>query len=174
MLYLRAALLAPGVILHEFAHHLLCLLSGVRVRKVVYFRMGKPAGFVVHDEPEMYRQMFAIVAGPFLLNSTVSVVLLNLSLRQWARATELLGFAEVAIMAWLGVSASLQAIPSRTDASNLLRSSNCHLLHGNPFAVLGYPVALAIFLIQLAGPLGSEWFYTLLMAYVAYRGFATM
>ncbi len=171
MYYLRVALLAPGVVLHELAHHLLCLLTGVRVRRAVYFRPGSPAGFVIHDEPELYRQIFAIVAGPFFLNTTVSVALLNLALRQWVRAMDPAGFGVVALMAWVGVSAALQAIPSRADAGNLLRSSNWHLLHGNPFAVIGYPVALAIYLIQLAGPLGSEWLYALFLAFVAYRGF---
>ncbi len=172
MLYLRVALLAPGVILHELSHHILCLLSGVRVHRVVYFRMGNPAGFVVHEEPELYRQIFAIVAGPFFLNSAASVVLLNLALRQWAAAEEFTGFLAAAVMSWLGISVGLQAIPSRADAANLFHSSNRHLLHGNPFAVVGYPVALSIYLVQLARPLGSEWYYSVLMAYLALRGFA--
>ena len=171
MLYLRVALLAPGVMLHEFSHHIFCLLTGVRVHKVVYFRFGSPAGFVVHEEPELYRQIFAIVAGPFFLNSAVAIVLLNLALRQAVRAGNAVGFALVAVMLWLGISAALQALPSRADATNLLRSSTWHFVHGNPFAILGYPAALAIYAAQLAKPLGSEWFYALLMAYVAERGF---
>ncbi len=172
MLYLRVALLAPGVILHEFSHHILCLLSGVRVHQVVYFRMGNPAGFVVHEEPSLYRQIFAIVAGPFFLNSAASVVFLNLALRGWARAEDFAGFALAALLTWLGISVGLQAIPSRADAGNLFHSSNWHLLHGNPFALVGYPVALAVYLVQLAKPLGSEWYYAVLMAYLAQRGFA--
>lgn len=172
MLYLRVALLAPGVILHEFSHHILCLISGVRVHQVVYFRMGNPAGFVVHEEPSLYRQIFAIVAGPFFLNSAASVVFLNLALRGWARAEDFPGFALAALLTWLGISVGLQAIPSRADAGNLFHSSNWHLLHGNPFALVGYPVALAVYLVQLAKPLGSEWYYAVLMAYLAQRGFA--
>ncbi len=170
--YLRIAFLAPGIMLHEFAHHLLCLLSGVRVQQVVYFRLGNPAGYVVHDEPGLYRQIFAIVAGPFFLNSAVSVVLLNLTLRQWAQATDLPGFGLAVFMTWLGLSAGLQAIPSRADARNLFDSSTWHLFHGNPFAALGYPVAAAIYLVQLARPLAADWYYTVLMAYLATRGFA--
>jgi hypothetical protein len=161
LLYVRVALLAPGVALHEFSHHIFCLLTGVKVHRVVYFRFGSPAGFVVHEEPELYRQIFAIVAGPVFLNSAVAVVLLNLALRQATRA----------LMVWLGVSAALQALPSRADATNLLRSSTWHILHGNPVAVVGYPAAITIYIAQLAKPLGSEWFYALLMAYVAERGF---
>lgn len=172
MLYPRVALLAPGVVLHEFSHHILCLLSGVKVHKVVYFRMGNPAGYVVHEEPSLYRQIFAIVAGPFFLNSAASVVLLNLALRQWSRAEDLLGFGLAVLMTWLGVSVGLQAIPSRTDATNLFRSSTWHLIHGNPFAIVGYPVALAVYATQLAKPLGSEWYYAVLMMYLAERGFA--
>lgn len=172
LFYLRIALLAPGVALHEFAHHLFCILTGVRVHKVVYFRLGSPAGFVVHEEPEMYRQIFAVVAGPVFLNSTAAVVLLNLALRQAVLAMDVTGFALVNVMAWLGLSAALQALPSRADALNLLHSSNSHLLKANPVALLGYPVALVIFIIQSARPLGSEWYYALGLAYLALRGFA--
>jgi hypothetical protein len=171
MLYLRVALLAPGVMLHEFSHHIFCLMTGVRVHKVVYFRFGSPAGFVVHEEPEFYRQIFAIVAGPFFLNSTAAIVLLNMALRQAVRASDATGFALMVAMLWLGLSSSLQALPSRADAINLFRSSSWHLVHGNPFAVLGYPVVLAMYAAQMARPLGSECFYALLMAYVAERGF---
>ncbi|HEX2922584.1 MAG TPA: DUF3267 domain-containing protein, partial [Chloroflexota bacterium] len=122
--YLRIALLAPGVALHEFSHHILCLLSGVRVHKAVYFRLGNPAGYIVHEEPELYRQIFAIVAGPFFLNSAVAVVLMNLALRQWAAAADAPGFILAAVMTWLGISAGPQAIPSRADAGNLFHSSN--------------------------------------------------
>ncbi len=171
MFYLRVALLAPGVALHEFAHFVLCVLSGVRVRKVVFFRVGAPAGFVVHEEPALYRQAFAIVAGPFFLNSAVSVILLNLALRQWARSFDPMGLGIAALMAWVGVSAGLQAFPSRADATNLFHTSTQHLLHGNPFALLGYPVALVMYVVQWVRPLGAEWFYVLLMAYLAHRGF---
>ena len=129
MLYLRIALLAPGVALHEFAHHFFCLLTGVRVHQVVYFRLGNPAGFVVHEEPEFYRQIFAVAAGSVFLNSAAAIVLLNLSLRQAVRATDTLGFGLVAAMAWLGLSAALQALPSRADALNLFRSSMAWIVH---------------------------------------------
>ena len=171
LLYLRVALLAPGVTLHEFSHHIFCLLTGVHVHKVVYFRFGSPAGYVVHEEPELYRQIFAIVAGPVFLNSAAAIVLLNLALRQAVRAADAAGFAVMAVMFWLGISAALQALPSRGDASNLFRSSKWHFVHGNPLAFFGFPVALVIYAAQLAKPLGSEWFYALLMAYVAERGF---
>ena len=116
LFYLRVLLLAPGVMLHELAHHIFCVLTGVRVHRVVYFRFGSPAGYVIHEEPEFYRQIFAIVAGPFFLNSAVAVVLLNLALRQAVRADEWTGQGLVLGMAWLGISAALQALPSRADA----------------------------------------------------------
>ena len=159
-----------GVMLHELAHHIFCVLTGVRVHRVVYFRFGSPAGYVIHEEPEFYRQIFAIVAGPFFLNSAVAVVLLNLALRQAVRADEWTGQGLVLGMAWLGISAALQALPSRADAGNLFRSSNAHLLRANPAALVGYPVALGIFITQMARPLGSEWYYALLMGYLAVRG----
>jgi len=170
--YLRIALFAPGIILHEFSHHILCLITGVRVQKVVYFRVGSPAGFVIHDEPMLYRQLFAIVAGPFFLNSTASIVLINISLRQWAKADDLLGLLLAATLTWLGLSFGLQAIPSKADARNLFDSSTWHIKHLNPFAVVGYPVAVAIYIVQLARPLAADWYYAVLLAFLATRGFA--
>jgi hypothetical protein len=82
-----------------------------------------------------------------------------------------MGQAAMAAMVWLGLSSALQALPSRADAANLLRSSNAHLLRLNPAALIGYPVALGIYVTQVARPLGSEWYYALLMAYLAVRGF---
>jgi hypothetical protein len=172
MYYLRVALLAPGVALHEFSHFLLCWLTGVRVRKVVFFRLGSPAGFVVHDEPELYRQIFAIVAGPVFVNSAVAIVLLNQALHRWAEASDPGVYGVAAALAWVGTSAALQALPSRVDAGNLFHSSNRHLWRGNLVALLGYPVAAVVYLAQLVRPLGVEWLYTLLMGYLALRGFA--
>jgi hypothetical protein len=171
MLYLRALLLAPGVALHELAHHLFCLLTGVRVRKVVYFRLGNPAGFVVHDEPRLYRQVLAIVAGPFMLNSAVAVVLLNQALRRAVDAGSFAGYSAAFALAGLGLSVALQAFPSRIDASNLIASSNQHLKRANPLALAGYPLAILIYAGQLTRPVGSDWFYTLLICHVALRGF---
>ena len=171
MIYFRALFLAPGIILHEFAHHLFCVLTGVKVRKVVYFRMANPAGFVAHEEPELFRQLFAVVAGPLFLNSAAAIVGFNLALRQAVLSEDPAGMAGAAVFAWLALSFSLQAFPSRLDASNLLHGSSRHLIRWNPFALAGYPVALLIYLVQLARPLGSEWLYALLMASVALRGF---
>ena len=65
----------PGVIVHELAHELVCALLGVRVRKVCYFRVGNPPGYVVHDSPETVMGHILIGTGPFLVNSVVGVVL---------------------------------------------------------------------------------------------------
>lgn len=171
MYYLRAAFLAPGIALHEFAHHLFCILSGVKVRQAVYFRLGTPAGFVIHEEPELYRQIFAIVAGPLVVNSAAALLAFNLALRQAARAADPLGWAVALTLLGLGLSAAPQAFPSRTDGSNLVHSSNRHLLKGNLVALLGYPAALHIALVHLLRPLGSEWLYSLGLFYLALQGF---
>ncbi|WP_431212439.1 DUF3267 domain-containing protein [Puia sp. P3] len=39
----------PGVIVHEFAHQLFCRLYKVPVFEVVYFQLGNPAGYVMHE-----------------------------------------------------------------------------------------------------------------------------
>jgi uncharacterized integral membrane protein len=171
MVYLRALLLAPGVVLHELAHHLFCLLTGVRVRRVVYFRLGNPAGFVVHDEPTLYRQVLAVAAGPFILNSATAVVLFNQALHSAVQAASPAQHLLTVALTGLGLSIALQAFPSRIDAANLITSSNRHLMRGNPLALAGYPLAVVIYAGHVTRPLGSDWFYALLICYVALSGF---
>src|SRR5882762_2787372 len=59
----------PGVIVHALAHQLFCRLYKVPVFQVVYFRMGNPAGYVLHEVPQSKLQSIMISIGPFLVNT---------------------------------------------------------------------------------------------------------
>ena len=43
--------LAPGVIIHEFSHVLVCLITGAKIRKISFF--NPKGGFVIHEKPKI-------------------------------------------------------------------------------------------------------------------------
>lgn len=65
----------PGVPVHEYAHALACRLSGVRVHKVCYLRLGNPRGYVVHEQPDTAWQHIIISVAPFVVCSLVAMLL---------------------------------------------------------------------------------------------------
>jgi len=49
--WLIALVTFPGVILHEYVHKRVAMAVGLQVYKVVYFRIGNPAGYVYCTNP---------------------------------------------------------------------------------------------------------------------------
>lgn len=149
----------PGVVIHEFAHRTFCDAFDVPVQEVVYFRLGNPAGYVVHGEPRTYRQAFAISVAPFVVNTVVALVLLGAVAASWKRP-DAVGIAagELGIAGWLllwvGLSAGMHAFPSRGDARQIWRRSLAEW-RTSPLVLLGLPVVLAIYVANL---LAIVWF----------------
>jgi hypothetical protein len=160
---------APGVVVHELGHLLLCVLSGVRVRQVVLFRVGSPAGFVAHATPRLLRQHVAISSGPLILASVCALSLFVVVLRAivtrpgpWWPLVALLGI-------WLGWSIALEAWPSSGDAAALRRSATAQLREMNPGATLALPLAWMLLVVNASRRLRGHWLYAGLLALAAYR-----
>ncbi len=158
----------PGIVFHELGHYLFCKIAGARVYRVVYFRFGNPAGYVIHATPRRFRDHFAIVVGPFILNSLTGFLLFSSVVGKWTRpvlasdvasGVQLQTLVLAAIALWLGVSVSLQAFPSRGDARSLWQVTNRHIRHGNVLAIVGYPVVGMIYLVNMLRRLGLDWAY---------------
>jgi len=130
----------PGVVMHEASHKFFCDWAGVRVLEVCYFRFGNPAGFVVHESPRKFLQSFLISVGPLMLGLIVSFLFFLLFKQH---ATELIGF----VFAWLGLAIASQCFPSTGDAKALLSETWRHFFR-SPFALLGLPAALFIWLVN--------------------------
>lgn len=161
---LLGVLALPGVVFHELGHYLFCRLAGTRVYQVVYFRFGNPAGYVIHATPRRFRDHFAIVVGPFVVNSLTGFLLFTSVVGKWARpirienvGAQTLLLAVIAI--WLGLSVALQAFPSRGDARSLWEVTNRHVRRGNLLAVVGYPFVGIIYLVNILRRLGLDWIY---------------
>ena len=135
-------LVFPGVVLHEGAHYLACLLTGTRVSRFAPFSPGRRSnggrlmlGYVRHE-----RRAFPIGAiiglAPILLNPLgllfVTALLTPLTFREVATPTVGVVVEEIfasgfltdtpllaAIWAYLSLSFALGSVPSREDFSGL-------------------------------------------------------
>jgi len=145
--FLVSVLSFPGVIVHEYAHKKFCELTGVRVKEVVYLRLGNPMGYVAHEPATNFKQSFSITAAPFLVNTLFAVffgflfglvgVLMHYTLIPRNFLT-LLGFLSI----WLGISMGIHAIPSSQDAKNLWNFSKKSSAISSS---IGLPIAAVIY-----------------------------
>ncbi|AHG00457.1 hypothetical protein HALLA_18295 [Halostagnicola larsenii XH-48] len=156
----------PGVVVHEFAHKKACDLMGVPVVDVAYFRLGTPAGYVQHREPDRYRQSFVVSIAPFLLN-TVLAFCLFVALAIVVRSSGVLEggvgletalpgeeiVAAVVVLGWLGFAIGSQAFPSTGDARTLWKRSQSEWRR-SPAVLLGIPFVIAIYVANLL-----SWFF---------------
>jgi len=151
MLFIPETLIAiltfPGVIIHEAGHRLFCSLAGVRVYKTCYFRLGNPAGYVIHGPVQSYGAGFLICVAPFIVNTAVALLIFSI-------AANVSSSAVAFPLYWLGISIGMHAFPSSGDADNLWRYSKAAWRH-NPLAVLGFPIVI---LIKIAAVLSIIWF----------------
>jgi len=151
MLFIPGKLIAiltfPGVIVHEAGHRLFCSLAGVHVYKTCYFRLGNPAGYVIHGPAHSYGAGFLICVAPFIVNTAIALLIFSI-------AVNVSSIAVALPLYWLGISIGMHAFPSSGDADNLWRYSKAAWRH-NPLAILGFP---AVILIKIAAVLSIIWF----------------
>ncbi len=137
----------PGVIVHEAAHMFFCRLRGVAVFEVRFFRLGNPAGYVVHEPPNNFTTAFLISLGPFLVNSLLCMLICFPAFMP-------LSFFGVRhplsyFLLWLGVSIGMHAFPSIGDAQALLEQAKREVSSFNLLAILSYPLVWAIYIANL-------------------------
>lgn len=138
----------PGVIVHELAHQLFCRWFKVPVFQVVYFQVGSPAGFVLHETPQRKWQSILISVGPFLIN-TISGALIALPAALPVFTLNNASWLHYLLM-YLGVSIAMHAFPGTGDAKNIWKS--LREKGTSPLTrLVGYPVVGLIWL----GAIGS-------------------
>jgi hypothetical protein len=134
----------PGVIVHEAAHMFFCKLRGVAVLDVCFFRIGNPAGYVVHEPPNNFTTAFLISLGPFVVNSLLCMLICFpafLPVRVFGITHPLSYF-----LLWLGISIGMHAFPSIGDGQTLLAQARKEVSSFNILAILSYPLVWAIYL----------------------------
>jgi hypothetical protein len=139
----------PGVIFHEIAHRLACFISRVPVYKTCYFRIGIPAGYIIHGPVKGYSNALLLALAPFLVNTLVAILLYIVAI-----STRAPGNMWWLIYIWLGVSAAYHSLPSDQDAGTLWDYSRKAWMR-NFLVILGLPL---IVIIRIANKLRFLWF----------------
>lgn len=158
--WLISMLTFPGIIIHEWAHKKICDWSGVKIKKVVYFRFGNPAGYVIHEEPKEYKQTFWISVGPLIINSIITIFL-GIFASSLDSSSNLYLF-----VLWLAISIGMHSFPSDHDAKNVLEESR-RLKEKSKIHYLAYPFFA---LIWLANKLSFFWLdviYAIALIYIS-------
>jgi len=137
--FIISLLTFPGIIVHEFAHQLFCRLFHVPVFKVCYFRLGNPAGYVLHEKPKEDWQQVLIGIGPFFVNTILGLLIAF-------PAAAAFNFHDDsplnAILIYLGASIAMHSFPSRGDAESIWKN-----LEGKTFKkILVSPLMLLIYI----------------------------
>ncbi|AGB30251.1 hypothetical protein C488_05217 [Natrinema pellirubrum DSM 15624] len=183
---------APGTVVHEFAHKRACDLVGVPVVEVEYFRLGSPAGYVRHGQPDRYRETFVISVAPFLVNTALSFVAFlalaavattaadsRSSLEALLELVEVLGGASTPTLAlaiglgWIGLAVGAKAFPSFGDANTLWTRSRAEWRR-SPIVLLGVPVVVAIYVVNVLSWLWADLLYAVGIAIVAFAVFGAV
>lgn len=155
-----SAVTFPGVVFHELGHKIFCELSGTKVVKACYFRLGNPAGYVIHERPKSFTSSFFIATGPFITGSIFALLFFTLATHYVHHQ------AWQAALYWLGFSVAINCFPSNTDGKGLLRDSNRHIRQ-NLLALLGYPFVLLIMIANALSIVFFDVIYAILLWYLA-------
>jgi hypothetical protein len=147
--WLIAILTFPGIIIHEWAHKFFCNRANVQVYKTCYFRLGNPAGYVIHGPVNSYVKAFLINIAPFIVNTSIAFFVFLVVVN----ASGSLGIASY-LLYWLGISIAMHSFPSSGDANNLWSYSK-NAWRSNPLALFGFPV---VGLVKVAAILSVIWF----------------
>ncbi len=142
----------PGVMIHEWAHKKYCDRTGVLVCKVVYFRIGNPAGYVTHEKPQKYEQIFWISIWPLIINSLITIFLSYLATQTQTQPESLLYY----LLLWIAISAGMHAFPSNEDTKHIFDASKSSIKNGG--SILHYLAYPFYGLIRLANKLRIIWF----------------
>lgn len=155
---------APGVVAHEFAHALACKLTGTRIHDVCWFRLGDPAGYVVHDRAASATAGALIGLAPIFVNAALGAAI------SYRPAHKLLGGAPWSwgdwALAWLGFVVALRAFPSRADAKAMWDAARAARF-GWFKAILVAPLWLLVQLLSLGARVWLDAAFALIVCFAA-------
>jgi len=137
----------PGVILHEAAHLFFCRVNKLAVLDVCYFRVGNPAGYVVHEATTDFKKAFMVSMGPFFVNTFFCMLFCSAAfLPVWE-----LGVADPLsyCLYWLGLSIGMHAFPSNQDMQGIWHLMPAEAKRFNLLAILSYPIVALVYVLNL-------------------------
>lgn len=157
--FLISIITFPGVIVHEFAHMLFCRMRNVAVLDACYFRVGNPAGYVVHENTTNFYTTFLISMGPFFVNTILCFIICfpaYMPINFFSIDHPLSYF-----LMWLGISIGMHAIPSNQDAKLIFEQAKEMVKHKNVLAIISFPLVALIYVFNFLRILWVDFFYGL-------------
>ena len=138
----------PGVIVHETAHLFFSRLFGLAVYDVCFFRLGNPAGYVIHERTDNFKTLFFVSMGPFFVNTLLCMLFCTAAfLPVWVlKVNDYLAY----FFYWLGLSIGMHAFPSTGDLSNLWQVAPRLAKGGNLWAILSVPLIAVLYVLNFA------------------------
>jgi hypothetical protein len=159
--FVIAALTFPGVIIHESAHLFFCKLFKLHVYDVCFFRLGNPAGYVLHQRTDNFTALFFVGMGPFFVNTLLCVIFCSAAfLPVWElKVDNPLAY----FFYWLGLSIGMHAFPSTADLTNIWELAPERARRGNILAILSYPLAGVLMLLNFGRIVWADLGYGILV-----------
>ena len=112
-----------GTVVHEFAHEQAVLSRNLSVEEVSYFSLsGASLGYVKHENPRTYADMFIIGLAPLFVNTVLALCSLTGVFIVYSSPEYpiFVRYGGMIILAWFGLSTALHAFPSSTDVENII------------------------------------------------------
>lgn len=157
--FLISILTFPGVIVHEFAHMFFCKIRKVAVLDACYFRVGNPAGYIIHENTDNFYTTFWISMGPFFVNTLLCFLVCFpafMPINFFSISSPLSYF-----LMWIGISIGMHAIPSNQDAKNLFDQAKEKIKDKNLLAIITFPLVAMIYVFNFLRIVWIDLFYAL-------------
>jgi len=138
----------PGVIVHEAGHLLLCRAFKLAVFDVCFFRLGNPAGYVIHENTDDFNTIFFVSMGPFFANSLLCILFCSAAfLPVWElEVRDPLAW----FFYWLGLSIGMHAFPSTDDLKHIWKLAPSNAGRGNVLAIVSFPIVAVLYVLNFA------------------------
>ena len=151
---LKSIFYMPGVIIHEFSHHLFCIIFKAKVIKVCYYNFNDSSGYVLHNRPKYLYQNILISIAPFFINSFLGGII------AYPTVIDKLSITGLASLNWqdllriiISISIGMKAIPSKGDGQSLwvsIADSNDNFLLKIFGQIIIAPLVFIIYLTNFA------------------------
>ncbi len=161
----------PGVIAHEFSHHIFCIIFNAKVLDVCYFNFKESSGYVLHDRPKHLYQNILISTAPFFFNSFLGALVSYSSIIKKLSISGLVSFnLQDVLRLIISISIGMNAIPSKSDGLNIwnfIVNSDINLLLKIITKLLISPIIILVLLVNFGSSyLKIDLFYGIFVSFV--------
>ena len=149
---LRSIFYMPGVISHEFSHHIFCIIFNAKVLEVCYYNFKNSSGYVLHERPKHLYQTILISTSPFFFNSILGALISYPPINRLSLSgLGSLNWQDL-LMLIISISIGMNAIPSKSDGLsiwNSLDKSDMNLLLKITTRLILSPLILVLLIINM-------------------------